>query len=295
LPETDDDIDAVIKECQYRFNINIDRVFLGGQSMGGIGGYHLCQRLCDRIAGGFSSSGAWRNSYFRSILGTPFFILHGAHDSAPGVRGRSTDQYYARSADSLLTAAGVEHVYLEHPGGHSLKDAASTKKMVDWIEKTGPRDPFKSHICVVTPRGSSPYEMTPTPHNRWITIHEIGEEKIDYLRPQRHGPPYRNGDPQEIFYQQYFTLEKVPFNAGIVDAINKGDNVFEITTENVKSFSLWLHPKMVDFTQSIEVIVNGETKKYNAKPTLFDALRSYDRRKDWGLIYHSEIVVNISG
>ena len=91
----------------------------------------------------------------------------------------------------------------------------------------------------------------------------------------------------------YFTLEKTPINAGIVDAVNRGSNIFEITTENVKRFSLWLHPKMVDFSQSVEVIVNGEKNKYSATPSLFDALRSYDRRKDWGLIYYAEVVITV--
>lgn len=52
LPEADAYIDAVIRECNYRCHIDPNRVFLGGQSMGGFGAYHLCQRLADRLAGG---------------------------------------------------------------------------------------------------------------------------------------------------------------------------------------------------------------------------------------------------
>ncbi len=78
----------VIRECRYRFNIDLDRVFLGGQSMGGMGAYHLCQRLSDRIAGGFISAGCWSTANWSCMTGTPLVISHGAADAvAPGTPG----------------------------------------------------------------------------------------------------------------------------------------------------------------------------------------------------------------
>jgi hypothetical protein len=76
-----------------------------------------------------------------------------------------------------------------------------------------------------------------------------------------------------------------------VDARYTGDNVFEVKTENVTRFSLWLHPRMVDFSRPVVVLLNGVQKAYQVQPMLRDALRSYERRQDWGLIYHCELEI----
>ena len=47
----------VISECEERFNIDPDRVFLFGHSMGGFGGYHQALRGPDRFASIIISSG----------------------------------------------------------------------------------------------------------------------------------------------------------------------------------------------------------------------------------------------
>jgi hypothetical protein len=51
---------------------------------------------------------------------------------------------------------------------------------------------------------------------------------------------------------------------------------------------------MVDFSKPVKVIVNGKTHLYKSQANLLDALRSYERRQDWGLIYHSELVLDVA-
>ena len=72
-----------------------------------------------------------------------------------------------------------------------------------------------------------------------------------------------------------------------------GNNLFEITIKNVKDFSLWLHPQVVDFSKPITVNLNGNSPTRTAKPTLLDALRSYQRRRDWGIVYHGELKITV--
>ena len=50
---------------------------------------------------------------------------------------------------------------------------------------------------------------------------------------------------------------------------------------------------MVDFKRPVTLHVNGNTLTRTAKPSLLDALRSYERRHDWGLIYHSELKITV--
>jgi hypothetical protein len=77
--------------------------------------------------------------------------------------------------------------------------------------------------------------------------------------------------------------------AGLVDATVEDGNRIVIHTQNVRKFSVWLHPSMVDFSRPVLVSVNGQETGHTVKPTLLNALRSYQRRGDWGLIYHAEI------
>ncbi|MFC1717946.1 hypothetical protein ACFL6S_30070 [Candidatus Poribacteria bacterium] len=314
VPEADDYISAVIRECHYRFNIDRDRVFLGGHSMGGFGAYHLCQRLSDRIAGGILSAGSWRVANWRCVIGTPLFINHGAHDAvAPGTPGKSsrpryTDVFYARAAHKLLTEAGAEHIYAEYEGGHPLREAGeSLIKLAEWM-KTKRRDPFFPRVVAISPRGwharsdlPAPHRHwldashdLPAPHHRWVSLLEIGEGKIAFDAAQETGPPREWDESSEDFGKQGFQIVEAMVEAGLVDAEYKGDNVFEIKTENVRKISIWLHPKMVDFTKSITVVLNGKKRTYEVGPTLLDALRSYERRRDWGLIYHCELLITDS-
>jgi len=130
-------------------------------------------------------------------------------------------------------------------------------------------------------------------HNKWISIGETTEGQTLFDKILRTGPGPRWNEDRESFLEQGFETVKFRVNSGQVEGINRGDNVFEITTKNVKDFSLWLHPRMVDFSQPITVSLNGSTLTRTATPSLLDALRSYQRHQDWGLIYHSELKITV--
>ena len=298
--EAEEHVVDVIRECRYRFNIDVDRVFLGGQSMGGMGAYHLCQRLSDRIAGGFISAGCWSTANWSCMAGTPLVISHGAADAvAPGTPGhtarpRFTDVYFARTAHKLLEEASVKHLYCEHPHGHSTKYAAKGIEEFVKMMKTVQRDPFSTRIVAMTKRGwHGGRDMPLLKHNKWITIGETTEGHILFDRILRTDPGPSWNEDRESFLKQGFKSVKVKVDSAQVEGINRGNNVFEITTKNVKDFSLWLHPQMVDFSKPITIHLNGNTLTRTTKPSLLDALRSYQRHRDWGLIYHSELKITV--
>lgn len=82
--------------------------------------------------------------------------------------------------------------------------------------------------------------------------------------------------------------------AGRLEAIHRGDNTFEVTATNVVRFSLWLHPRMVDPARPVRVVVNGRTGfEGQVVPTVSTALRSWERRRDWGLIYPMAVTVEV--
>ena len=306
VPQADEYIAAIITECSERFHIDPDRVFLGGSSMGGIGAYHLCQRLCDRIAAGFAAAGRWNASDWRSLTGTPLFILHGVNDSywqsPKKYRDRMTDVSYARYAVQLLDRAGVEHVYHESPGGHVWSSDEGRKGLARFVEwaQTKRRNPFEKRIVAMTPKSiyvgpkSKDYaDLTPqpSPHNRWLTILAIGRGKIrldahTVLQSSRY-------DSREAFAAYRSELSTRDVHGGLVTGTLLDDNRIELQTENVRRVALWLHPDMVDFSKPVKVDIDGHKQSVTCHPSLLDALRSYERRRDWGLIYHCEIPLDV--
>jgi len=301
LPEADEYISAVIRECEHRFNIDGNRIFLGGHSMGGFGAYHLCQRLNDRIAGGLLSAGAWKTSDFRCLAGTGVFIVHGRNDTAPGaspVKGQGTRENewtgvsFARGAVERMKRDGCGCVYHEHGGGHAFRDGKDG--MSEFVRLTGSwrRDPFPRRVVAVSPRGSWLIDpVTATPHSYWVSIHEIDKGNIEYDSLALTGPNI--AVTAEDLREQGYRLVKTQLQGGRVEAVLRGNNVIEVKTENVRSFSLWLHSEMVDFSKLVTVVVNGAQEEHQIVPSLLDALRSYERKRDWGLVYHAEFMISL--
>jgi predicted esterase len=297
LPEADEYISSVIRECRYRFNIDRDHVFLGGHSMGGFGAYHLCQRLADRIAGGVFYAGAWRTARWGNMVGTPLFIRHGTNDAVPPgttgktARPRYTDVFYASAASRLLTMAGADHVYAEDEGGHSIRAAGVSLRQLEIWMRDQRRNPFAPEVIALSPRGWNALRDTPTPHHRWVTIHEIGDGALPFDEVQRTGPGPGWKESRASFLQQGFKLTRRNARAGQVEATNHGDNRLTVDTENVKRLSLWFHPQMLDFAKPLQIKLNGKSTRHRLKPSLLSSLRSFERRGDWGLIYHAELAL----
>ena len=114
LEEADDYLVDVILECKRRFNIDPDRVFLLGHSMGGFGAYHHALRQPDRFAAVVVNSGSWNMAYWPAIRGTPLCIVNGVRDAREGVRWHYTDVQYGRLTDQILARQHLDHVYFEH-------------------------------------------------------------------------------------------------------------------------------------------------------------------------------------
>ncbi len=295
VPEADAYIRGVIEESCHRFNIDRNRVILGGYSMGGFGALHLCQRLNDRLAGGFVFSGAWKTMHWKAWTGLPLFIRHGRNDASPpgedgrGGRPRFTDVFYSRTAHKRLQESGIDHLYFEDDGDHRIRPASEAmKKMASWVRALR-RNPYATHVVAVSPRGWNSSTDGPSPDSRWVTIHEIGDEAINYDRVVLHGPSPSFNESIDEFEKQSFELAVQPVKAGIVEATIESGNRIAVQTQNVRRFSLWLHPKMVDFSEPVHFSVNGIESSRRVRANLKDALRSYLRLQDWTQVYFAEV------
>ena len=257
-------VDATIAAACGKFKIDPDRIFLGGHSMGCYGAYHLGQILADRFAGVWCSSGAWWEADFRAFLGTPVYIQHGALDCSPrpGYSGehdrpRRHDWCgvsFARAADELMTRYGVEHVYDEHGGGHSLafpEAKAAMRRFFEWAEKRR-RDPYARRTALVTPCGTMHPDVERVSRSRWLEIVETADGGIDVDAVELRGPNVAESD-EDLGRQTYVLAKRRWSRAARIVAENLGGNRFRVEAENVKSFRIYLAPRMGDLSRPFAV------------------------------------------
>lgn len=279
---SDDYLADVIRECSSRFQIDPDRVILVGHSMGGFGSYHHAQRQPDRFSAIVAHAGSWSLGYLPAMRGTPLCIIQGVHDAREGVRWHYTDVEYARLTHKLLTGYQLEHTYYEHAGMHSVSQGKEYIAKYLAVAKSLRRDPYCSRVTIATPAGFRRNYCSALADNRWLSINETlpGNLKYDEL--------VTNGS--EDFHEWRLSHQVSERTGAMIDAVNRGNNQIALTTANVAQCTVWLHPRMVDVTKPIIIILNGQQVFANrVQPSLAVALESYVRRHDWGLIYPIKI------
>ena len=270
-------IDAAIAAAKEKFNIDPDRIFLGGHSMGCYGAYHLGQILADRFAGVWMSAGAWWETDFRAFYGTPVYIQHGSRDCDPRREywcGHSAPRRhhwcgvsFARAADELMTRYGVEHIYDEHGTGHSLafpEAKEATRRFIAWAADKR-RNPYAKKTALVTPCGTMHPEVEKVSRARWLELIKSVDEEIAVDAIVLQGPAVAK--TEEDLRNQRYILAKRHWGGARIVAENMGGNRFAVSTENVKRFAILLAPSMGDMEKPFTVdFGEGRTVTAAAKP-----------------------------
>ncbi len=117
VPESNE-LKAVIElldALQEEFNVDADRIYASGLSMGGFGAWDLMMRHNDYFAAGVLVCGGGDPSQAEALKDTPLFVFHGDADDAVPVSG-------SRDTVQAIKDAGGELVqYVEYPGkGHGI-------------------------------------------------------------------------------------------------------------------------------------------------------------------------------
>ncbi|MEW6356771.1 MAG: hypothetical protein AB1696_10615 [Planctomycetota bacterium] len=286
-PDSDAYILAVIEEAGYRYHIDPHRVFILGQSMGGFGAYHIVQTLGDRFAAVGCHAGAWYYGFWEGLHGVDFYLMQGVHDAVAGVRPRFTDVAFARFASAILSGYHLPHTYREHQGGHSFTDPLARETALEFFAaiKARRRNPFPERVVTASRKGA--FGLYDSPHLFWVSINEthFGTFELDHIETTETQPSYCSTD---------FRHRRIRCEGGAVRAVNHGDNTFDVETNNVYGLTLWFHPAMVDFSTPVRVVINGEMK-YNdlLKPNLATTLRSFDRRRDPGMLFSAKLTFDL--
>lgn len=132
---SEQDVMNVLQLMRDEFNIDSDRIYLWGHSMGGAGTYHIAAKYPELFAGlGVAAPAPEDNAPMNEILDSikhlPILVLQGDEDTAVPVE--RTRAWVAR-----MQELGMQHIYVEIPGGdHSLlisQDKDNMQKFVDFF------------------------------------------------------------------------------------------------------------------------------------------------------------------
>jgi acetyl esterase/lipase len=122
-------LEAMLLEVQCLYNVDLNRVYLTGHSMGGFGTWYWGPKWAERWAAiaPMAGGGGPGLPRLKDTL-TPVFVLHGTDDNVVGVDGD-------RAAAKSLLDSGHDFVYTELNGiGHGCPQEV-LEEMAAWFEK----------------------------------------------------------------------------------------------------------------------------------------------------------------
>jgi dienelactone hydrolase len=235
----DTDILNVIAEARKLFNVDEDRIYLTGDSMGGWGTWHISTRHPDLFAAiapvfggsdyhaqmtegqlaGLSPLERFLNEKQSSwamadgLLNTPIFVHHGDADQAVNVD-------YSRWGVRLLQRWGYDVRYHEYPGRvHEALESQNGNLNIEWFLQHK-RDANPKHVRIRSAelRNASAY---------WVKVQQCASP-----------------------------LAFMAADAEVVDA-----NVIRLDTENILDIELAPSTVLVDYTKPVKVVWNGMTRE----------------------------------
>ncbi len=130
------DVMQTLAHVRALYNVDANRIYLMGHSLGAIGTWKMAAKFPDVWAalGAFSGQGSPMTMPLMKHL--PQFVVHGDNDPTVNVRG-------SRTMVDAMKANGVDHVYIEVPGGnHSNVVEPHFEAMMKFFEtrrKSAPR------------------------------------------------------------------------------------------------------------------------------------------------------------
>jgi len=119
----------LIDDCRDFYNVDDDRIYVTGLSMGGFGTWDLLARHGARFAAGMPVCGGGDPSYAELLKRIPIRVFHGSEDSAVPVSG-------SRQMFAAIRKAGGELIdYTEFDGeGHGIWDKVyEDRDNIDWL------------------------------------------------------------------------------------------------------------------------------------------------------------------
>lgn len=267
---------SLISWLQRRVNIDPDRIYVTGHSMGG----HLSWRsgifLGDRWGAVAPMSGGYdyvENKEVYLLVNVPGYATFGTQEP-----------YDINPFNKKIAGWMTEHDFdwriVEKDGGHEIfKD--ELPKVADFL-LDHPRELYRDRVYATAGK-SVVYDATwkndKWPEHTWNPSRPISRGTFHWVRlfAQPEDTPQEQS-PQRVW------------------AENLGNNRIRITSEFTRRLRIYLHPKMVDFSAPVEIVANGKTvfgeKVRPDLRTMLELVREFDDR---GRIFYAAVDVEIEG
>ena len=261
---------ATIGTVQARYRIDPDRVFLTGMSNGGIGAWIIGFHHAPTFAGLAPMASGIDDVLFpflENLRHTPAYIIHGRRDQVMPVK-------LSRSIAKTLSDLGYTFTYQEHDRSHPMAGGhffprEELPDLVSWLGAQR-RVAFPRDITVVR-------DATHLTAFGWVRI-----DTTD--RIAAFAENLIEGRDEFIVNKVYARLE-----ASIV-----ASNRIEVRTQRVRRYTLFLNRHLVDLSQPVTVLTNGEVSYHGrVHPDVATLLREARRRQDPTLLFPVLLSVSV--
>lgn len=266
---------SAISRATRAYHVDPDRIYVTGHSMGGHLAWRCGINFADRWGAVSPMSGGYdyvQDRQVENLINVPGYATWGT-DEPFGIAE------YNRKIRAYMEANGFPWVHCECQGGHEIFPAEIPA--VARFFHDHPRNRFPT---TVRARAGGPLEFnTADAHPDWGRVHcwragrPIAVSTFHWLRLA----PLPPGTPPDEAVQQ-------------VEAVYRGVNAFEVTSVNTRRMYVYLHPRMVDFSQDVTVTVNGALLfAGRARPDLGAMLRLVREFDDRGRVFHAELDIEV--
>jgi predicted esterase len=209
--------------------------------------------------------------YLKNYQGLSFFIVNGRKDEVFDIR------YVIPSVQELQKTAKEVNFTVIDSARHNTNWYPVLKNQIENFIKTHPRNPFPDQVFYATEK--------PDTFNRkfWVVINQIGKEKLAEM-----------DDINTIIIDNQtvsmFSRRK-PF--GQIE-VNKSGNTVQVSTQNVKNYSLLISPEHFDLQKPITVYTNNVLSFQGILPKDLRTLLKYNiLDNDRAMLYSSELKITV--
>ena len=262
---------ATIETVRAHYRIDPDRIYLTGMSNGGIGAWIIGMHHAPRFAAVAPMASGIDDVLFpflENLRHTSLYVIHGAKD-------RIMPVWLSRNVTNELARLGIAFTYREHEwshphaGGHFFP-RQELPALVEWFDRQR-RDPYPRKLTVVR-------DASHLTDFGWVRIDAtdriamFSEQLID-----QHGDLIKN--------KVYAKLA--------VDV--RGGNHFEVRTDRVRRYTLFLNNALVDFSAPVTVVTDGRTSFQGpVTPRVETLLRDARRRRDVDNLFPAQVTIDVS-
>ena len=268
----------LIDSVKQLYNVDENRISLGGASDGGTGTYAFanfnvtpfsCFTPYISSSAGLKFLGH-HQAYFLNFTNNPFFIVNGGRDKT------FPPEIVTPYVDQIKRLNKNVSSFMLDTFGHTMQWMPLVKDSLENFFANHPRNPYPDHVT---------WQTEDLRYNRsyWVIIESLGETKHNAPDLQDENLVLINGTTQFAF--------KRDSAWGLIDVKQEG-NTIHVKTNGVKTFTLLLSSHQFDFTKPVSVYTNDLLSFQGLLQKNIESLLKWNvRDHDRTMLFAAEITI----